>query len=642
MAGVKRKSLQVIAALLLLPAVVLAPSSDAMPTAAAASAVTASTGADHTLILLASGSVWALGSNYFGQLGNSNHLLESATPGRPAPVVTDPVRVNGLPTAVSVTAGDETSFVIDVTGSLWAFGINRSGQLGTTLQLDTGVPISTPIKVQGLSNVIAVSPGYLKTAVLLADGTVWQFGRLNAGAISPAPHRIEGLSNVIAIAAAGGLDLESDGSVWGYGSSNAYGQHGTPPMSDATTPRRVSGLPPAVAIDSDEFTYSLVVGTDGSVWSFGRDDEGQLGYPPAVGVTSAPQSPQRVPGISNAVDVNAISSGSSIVLLADGSMKAFGLNSSGQLGTTVGFGAPNPRVPPTIVTGVNDAVRLGTGLGAEQVFIRRDGSVWGFGINNSGMLGYSPYTDTAPGYSIRPIFPGVVAGDSIVSVDSGIPSTASAIMANLTMTDAAAPGYITADRCPAISTGPQTRSSGNYSTGTPIANLSVVPVDVDGRFCIYNQTPVNEIVDVQGYFAPPATLGLAYTATQPHRVLDTRAAPLVRPFAGSITRVVTSAPSGAAAVLANLTMVDGLAAGYITADRCSVLAAGEQTKSSGNHSVAAAIANLSVLPIDSDGSFCIYNQQAVDLIVDIQGYFGNGADGQMYFPTQPHRVLDTR
>ena len=127
------------------------------------------------------------------------------------------------------------------------------------------------------------------------------------------------------------------------------------------------------------------------------------------------------------------------------------------------------------------------------------------------------------------------------------------------------------------------------------------PLDPDGDFCIHNQSPVDLIVDEQGFFGP--TGGLNFSALGPSRVFDSGDLEVRAP--GSITRIVTGAPAGTAEVLVNLTMVAPNVSGaskYITADKCSTLKAGPQTKSSGNHS-ANPVANLAVVSVDADGSF---------------------------------------
>jgi len=105
--------------------------------------------------------------------------------------------------------------------------------------------------------------------------------------------------------------------------------------------------------------------------------------------------------------------------------------------------------------------------------------------------------------------------------------------------------------------------------------------------------------------------------------------------------VRTPAPAGTQAVLVNLAMADAAAPGYITADRCSRLGSGPQNVASGNHRQGGAVSNLGVVPVDADGSFCVYTQQPVHIVVDYQGAFSS-AGTLLFTPSAPTRVLDTR
>lgn len=209
------------------------------------------------------------------------------------------------------------------------------------------------------------------------------------------------------------------------------------------------------------------------------------------------------------------------------------------------------------------------------------------------------------------------AANSITRVQTGVPAGTTAVLANITMTRAAGAGYVTADRCTGMVAGPQSKSNGNYVPGIDIANNSVVNVDADGSFCIYADQSVDLIVDIQGTYGP--TGGRDVLVVAPRRLIDSRTG--VRPPAGTITRVNTGAPAGTTAVLANLTMTGALAAGYLTADRCSAMVPGPQSKSNGNYIPGVDIANNSVIPIDADGSFCVYNDQPVHFLVDLQGTY---------------------
>ena len=230
---------------------------------------------------------------------------------------------------------------------------------------------------------------------------------------------------------------------------------------------------------------------------------------------------------------------------------------------------------------------------------------------------------------------------SITRVETDLPSGTQSALVNLTMTGLSKydfiHGYITADKCSTMVAGPQTKSNGNFNSGIDVSNLSVVSLDGDGSFCIYNEKAVDLIVDIQGSFSASGTTKLSSMSTQ--RVLDTRASN--QPLANSITRVKTGAASGARAALVNLTMTGASNIGYITADKCSSIQSGPQSRSNGNFRPEADVSNLSVVPLDSDGSFCIYSEQPVDLIVDVQGIFSTS--GTLRFTQNvPERVLDTR
>lgn len=238
---------------------------------------------------------------------------------------------------------------------------------------------------------------------------------------------------------------------------------------------------------------------------------------------------------------------------------------------------------------------------------------------------------------------GVVAldGPAIVTVPAAVPPDATAVLANLTMVNGASQGYVTADACASLTDGPQAFSNGNHGAGSANANLAVVPVDADGGFCAYHQRDVDLLADVQGWVGAPGVDGLGLVPQAPDRRLDTRGASSSNPPAAGIVRVESGAPAGAVAVLANITMVDGASAGYVTAGPCTSLIDGPQAFSNGNHVSVTASSNLGVVAVDADGAFCVYRQRAVHLTVDVQGSFVAGA-GLGIAITSPSRLIDTR
>ena len=110
---------------------------------------------------------------------------------------------------------------------------------------------------------------------------------------------------------------------------------------------------------------------------------------------------------------------------------------------------------------------------------------------------YSAYTGGPIVYAGVP----PLAARSRTPVTSGAPGGVSAVLANITMTESTGGGYVTADdRCDRFDTTPN-KSNGNFNAGQNIANLGVVRLGPDSGFCLFNESPVHLLADVQGYFS---------------------------------------------------------------------------------------------------------------------------------------------
>jgi len=109
---------------------------------------------------VAKGPAYAWGSNTHGQLG----FAGSST--------SIPTKVAGVGQAIAVAAGQRHSLVVSRDGTVWAFGDNRDGQLGT----GTTDPSQDAVPVTGLSGAVAVAAGYDHSLAVLADGSVLGWG----------------------------------------------------------------------------------------------------------------------------------------------------------------------------------------------------------------------------------------------------------------------------------------------------------------------------------------------------------------------------------------------------------------------------------------------------------------------------------
>lgn len=166
-------------------------------------------------------------------------------------------------------------------GTVWTFGRNDNGQLGDGTIRDK----LTPVQVLGLSDVIAISAGGLHTIALKDDGTVWTWGSNIYGQLgdgSAANRRttavqVISLRDVIAIAGGGyhSLVLKSDGTVWTWG-NNVYGQLGDRTRTSRNTPVQVRFLGGVTAIAGGGY-HSMALESNGTVWTWGYNKYGQLG-----------------------------------------------------------------------------------------------------------------------------------------------------------------------------------------------------------------------------------------------------------------------------------------------------------------------------------------------------------------------------
>ena len=285
---------------------------------------------------------------------------------------------------------------------------------------------------------------------------------------------------------------------------------------------------------------------------------------------------------------------------------------------------------------------------------------------------FSPGGTTATGYFYRPIDPlrttdtrvrpfcrpdasclsvGPIPAGMELRNTTSAPLGAVASVVNITVVDSSGAGYVTADACDNLVPGHQTRSMLNFENRDTIANFAVVPTaesNGEAVFCTYSPNGLHEIIDVQGFFAPYADGSLAFTPQTTTRVVDTRfcwtdPVTLVqrcgkRSAAGSVIRV--QAPAGAKAVVVNLTTVDALAAGYVSAGSCAD-ANLQNSHSNLNPVVGAAVANMAIVPVAADGTYCVFVSSSMNLIVDLLGSFSD--DGQLQFaPVSPVRVHDSR
>ncbi len=334
-------------------------------------------GMDHTLYVQDDGSLWVIGDNAYGQLGdgsttdrNSSYRIVDAN-------------------VTAVAAGMHHSVFLKRDGSLWTMGRNDYGQLGN----GNGAQQTTPQHIV-VAGVLSISAGGHHTCFIKGDGSFWTSG-LNANGqlgngftnnlITPALIEYSGVSAV----AAGGshtLYLKRDGSLWAMG-YNAYGQLGDDNNTDQSTSLKVvEANVTAIAAGSN---HSFYLDANGSLWGAGYNAHGQLGDGTTLdrNVSFVEIVEANVTGVSAGY-------GHSLYLDANGSLWAMGLNSDGQLG----LGDDANRTSPVEVV-ASGAYRLpGHGVleghgSSFSLYADVNGSLWGMGQNDNGELGLPGLAD---------------------------------------------------------------------------------------------------------------------------------------------------------------------------------------------------------------------------------------------------------
>lgn len=256
--------------------------------------VTVAAGLAHSVAVKTNGTVWAWGNNSGGQLGDNTTTNRTT----PVQVVHSGDETGFLTHVVTVMAGLSYTVALRSDGTVWAWGSNGLGQLGDGTTTDRSAPVQVkgPGGIGVLTDVTALAAGWGHTLALKTNGTVWawgdnHYGQLGDGATEgrSTPVQVKGpnssgvLTDVVAVAA--GVNhtaaLKADGTVWAWG-YNGSGQLGDGTITNRPTPVQVTGpggtgsLTNVAAIAADGF-YTLALKVNGTVWTWGDNESGQLG-----------------------------------------------------------------------------------------------------------------------------------------------------------------------------------------------------------------------------------------------------------------------------------------------------------------------------------------------------------------------------
>lgn len=224
---------------------------------------------------------------------------------------------------------------------------------------------------------------------------------------------------------------------------------------------------------------------------------------------------------------------------------------------------------------------------------------------------------------------GVRTGGSVLQLPvggrSGVPADASAAVLTVTVTNTAAPGFVTVFPCGGAI---PTAATLNYAAGATVTNAAIVRTAAGGTVCLYTSAQVDMVVDVNGFHPAAAS----FVAIDPSRLMETRTGVGLSTIDGlqygigarpidSITTlpVVGRAgiPASVGSVVLNVTVTEPKRAGFVVAFNCDD---GRPNAASVNYLAGSTVSNMVVAEISATGTVCIYTMTGTQLVIDVTSY----------------------
>jgi alpha-tubulin suppressor-like RCC1 family protein len=208
------------------------------------------------------------------------------------------------------------------------------------------------------------------------------------------------LNDVIAISG-GSLALKKDGTVWSWG-RNDHGQLGDGTNVSKSAPVQVKGLDDIIAISCENMNR-LALKKDGAVWSWGYNGNGNLGD----GTLIDRREPVQVNGLSNVTAIY----GGAFAVKDDGTVWTWGdtILDVDESGKPIDYqirGNPdkiNCKPTPFQIPGITDVKAVDVASTFSVVFIKKDGTAWNWGYDLNGSLGDGTVIDSNPPFVVTPV-----------------------------------------------------------------------------------------------------------------------------------------------------------------------------------------------------------------------------------------------
>jgi len=332
-------------------------------------------------VTIVSPGLFVFGNQAFGQLGLNDGVSKSS-----------PVQIGSATNWNKLGAGNGCFYGIKTDGTLWAWGFNTTGQLGRNFSQESFLGASSPVQVGSGTDWSYVNiTGSAIPSAIKTNGSLWMWGynfnNLYLPGISgyrSSPVQIGSNTNWLrSYTNYNSAAIKTDGTLWTWG-TNSNGSIGDGTTVGKSSPVQV-GTDTNWSIIGNANGNMLGIKTNGTLWSWGNNDYGQLGRNDTV----LRSSPVQVGSGTDWSDVVTTSSGPAIYALkTNGTIWSWGRNVNGNLGQNDAI----HRSSPTQIGSLTGWTKIAPAAQSSHAAAIRNGALWIWGSNGSGQLGQNNTT----------------------------------------------------------------------------------------------------------------------------------------------------------------------------------------------------------------------------------------------------------